>query len=332
MKYTNLRAFEKHLESAYPEHRAPVYLILAKDYISSKKAIEPLQKSSDFGVKTLETDSVNADQLAAELQSFSLFEQNRLLILSRIHKGNDPIRRVLLDYLERPNEQLVLVLTGESLAANTKLYKAIEKVGVILNLSAASKPWEKQREMEDWLVKQSHSEGKPMEPRAAKSLIQHLGTDASSLEQELEKLICYVGDRPTITVQDIDAICPTVNQKTVWQLGEAIFSLNVAEAMSIAKALLKDQAPFILLLRQIRKQFQTDYQVFSLLATPDEIPRIFPYMKGRILQQHIDNARRYGVERFKKGLIEIDRTELEAKNSGIEDECLLELLIAKLCR
>jgi len=133
----------------------------------------------------------------------------------------------------------------------------------------------------------------------------------------------------------VGAICRSVNQKNVWQLGEAIFSLNVTEAMNIAKALFKDQVPLVLLLRQIRKQFETDYQVCSLLASQapaDEITRMFPYMRGRILQTHIENARRYGLERFKRGLIEIDRTELEAKNSGVDGECLLELLVTKICR
>lgn len=332
MKYTNLRAFEKHLESAYPQHKSPVYLILAKDTASIRQAMSPFQKAANFSGKTLEADGGGADRLAVELQSPSLLDPHRLIIVSRIHKANEALRQVLIEYLARPHEALDLVVTGESLPSNTKLYKAIEKAGVVLNVSGSAKPWEKEREMVDWLMVQGKAAGKSLEQQAAKSLIQHVGANLSSLEQELGKLICYIGDRPSITMADIDAVCPTVNQKTVWQLGEAIFSLNLSEAMSIGKALLGDQVPFILLLRQIRKQMQTDFQVLSLLAEPDKIPKAFPYMKGRILQQHIENARRYGAERFKRGLIEIDRTELEAKNSGIDDECLLELLIAKLCR
>ena len=338
MKYVNLKAFEKHLSSAAPSHLAPYYAIVGKDSVLVKKGLDLLKTqvaSSGFAVNVLEADRASAEQVTQEFGSLSLFDSKRILIISNIDKAKEPVKKVLLEALAHPNEHVTLVLTGESLPANTKLYKLTEKAGVILSLSNSQKAWEKEKEMQEWLFDRAQSEGKQLDSVAARSLIQQVGADASSLEQEFQKLVCYVGDRSTILPADVSAVCRSVNQKTVWQLGEAIFRLNVADAMATAKALIRDQVPLVLLLRQIRKQFETDYQVCSLLASQaqtEEITQQFPYMRGRILQTHIDNARHYGLERFKRGLIEIDRTELEAKNSGVDGECLLELLIAKVCR
>jgi len=333
MKFTNLKDFEKQLASL-----APHYAILGKDPVLVKRGLDLLKKRitpSELTVTLLDADRIPVNQVAQELGAFSLFSARQLLILSKIDKAKEPVKNAILSALSSPNEQVTLVLMGEALAANTKLYKAVEKSGVILSLSSSKKAWEKEKEVEEWLLDRAQSEGKQLDLSAARFLIQHVGLEISALEQEFAKLVCYVGDRTNIVSADVGAVCRSVNQKNVWQLGDAIFRLNVGSAMSIAKALLKDQVPLILLLRQIRKQFETDYQVCSLIAnhaSTDEITQMFPYMKGRILQTHIENARHYGLERLKLGLIEIDRTELEAKNSGVDGECLLELLIAKICR
>jgi DNA polymerase-3 subunit delta len=91
--------------------------------------------------------------------------------------------------------------------------------------------------------------------------------------------------------------------------------------------------PFLPLLRQIRNQFLTEYQVCALLEqgqTSAEIFQEFPYMKGQILEKHIQNARDYGMGAFRKGLLAIDAAEIQAKNSGVDEQLLAELLIVKL--
>ncbi|MBS4168292.1 hypothetical protein [Parachlamydia sp. AcF125] len=61
-----------------------------------------------------------------------------------------------------------------------------------------------------------------------------------------------------------------------------------------------------------------------------DIAAQFPYMKGAILKKNLQMARAYGLERFKKGMMLIDETELLAKNSGADSACLAERLLIKL--
>ncbi len=336
MKVTTLKSFEKQLESAYPDHLSCCYLILAKESLMAKRGVDLLkQKVGDIEHISLEGDKLTAEQIRSELGSMSLFVRKRLIVLTRVEKAKEEVKNVLIRFAASPCPDVVCALVGESLASNTKLYKALEKEGVVLNLTGKGKPWELEKECEQWVIDRVALEGKQIDAQTARRLIQTIGTDLAALDQELEKLVCFTGCREIITPSDVGAVCLGQNQKNVWQLGEAIFSLNLKEAMAIAKALLKEETPLILLLRQIRKQFETDYQVALMLsnrAAHEEISKKFPYMRGRILQTHIDSALSYGLERFRKGLIEIDKAELETKNSAIHDECLMERMIAKLCR
>ena len=107
--------------------------------------------------------------------------------------------------------------------------------------------------------------------------------------------------------------------------GEAIFCRDAAAALRIAMALLEEQA-LLPLLRQMRSQFQTEYQVCLLLVQgkhAQDIAQEFPYMKGQILERHMWQARQYGLEAFKRGLIALDIAESRVKNSSIDDKLLL---------
>ena len=103
--------------------------------------------------------------------------------------------------------------------------------------------------------------------------------------------------------------------------------------MQIGKGLLESGNPFLPLLRQIRFQFQTEYQVSLLLSQgkeSQEITKQFPYMKGQVLERHLEQVRHYGCSAFKEGLLAIDEMEMRAKNSSVDEKILLELLIYTL--
>ena len=110
-------------------------------------------------------------------------------------------------------------------------------------------------------------------------------------------------------------------------------SPNGLNSLRIARSILEDGVPIFSLLRQIRSQFQSKLHICSILATggsPADIQQKFPYMKGRILQNNMQLAQQYGLQRLQKGIILIDETEIKGKNSMLDHAFLVEHLIAKL--
>ena len=164
-------------------------------------------------------------------------------------------------------------------------------------------------------------------------MVKQIGTDQLLLQNELQKIICYVDSRSKIEAADIAAICTSVNTENAWQLSEAIFKRDTATALRITRALLDDGTALIALLRQIRSQFQTDFQICSMLAqgkTGADVSKEFPYMRGTILDKHLSQSHSYGMLSFKRGIMAIDKTELQAKNSGLDNTFLADMLIVTL--
>lgn len=339
MKYNQFRAFEKHLQEAFPRHLLPVYLVLGKDDFARKSAVESSVKILLSGVKapSLCTKTFNAQQnslqeVVAELETFTFFEEKKIVVVHNIEKWVKGDLSALERFFSRPIKGVTLLLSTTSLAANTNLYKKIEKAGAILDLPE-EKAWEKEKSMQAWLIQQAAKSDKKMDGMTAQAFVKQVGTDQATLGQELEKVICFIDQRETITTKDIALLCEANPSETIWQLGEALFRRDPSAALRISKGLLTEGSPFLGFLRQIRSQFQTEYQISCLLTdggTPADVAQHFPYMKGAILEKHLHTARSYGKEKFKEALLAIDETELSAKSSGADEDFLNERLIYKL--
>lgn len=339
MKYSTISAFEKHLEGAAPKHFSDIYLILAKESFARKQATDRLtalvlknEVSPELSLHVFDAEKNAVDEVLQELETMAFFSKRRVIVIHNADSFDKAATLKLEAYCSVPNRAVCLVVTASTLNRATTFYKKLEKVGVVLDV-AEEKPWEKEKTLADWLHKESIRQGKQLSPQVTQMLIKQLGSDQMLLSNELAKLICYVGERKAIVEKDVEAICPVTNLANGWQLGEAIFRRDATSALRISKGLLADGIALIALLRQIRSQFQTEFQVCSILAhggTEGDVAREFPYMKGMILERHIRQSQTYGVHRFKQGLLAIDETEVQAKNSATDAEFLAEKLIIKL--
>jgi DNA polymerase III subunit delta len=333
LRYDNSQAYAKHIKSAGAEHLAPVYLIISKNSRDIKEAVDQIkQLMAHADIVRFSAEGLKLSVLIDELQTISAFSPKRVIILNQSEKLNKSATQTLSDYFSRPNPQVHFVLTASAVDKRTSFYKTAEKSGVILDIPE-EKPWMRVKTVQRWLREKVYHDGKQIEPQACEGLMQQIGTDQDLLVQELNKLYCYIGERPVITVQDVCAISSSVNVDDIWKLGEAIFHFNVSLALEVFKALQDDGAPFLALLRQVRSQFQSSFQICTLLASGkgrDEVSKQFPYLTPHLLNKKLQVAQGYGMARFKLGLLTIDETEYKAKNSLDDDRFLGEMLIVKL--
>lgn len=339
MKYSHLRAFEKHVDGCSPQLFSAIYMILGKDNFLRKSAENYLKKSllkdqnhPTMAFKTLDGHKLTLEELSDELQGHTLFSPRKVLLIEQTDKLPKALSKSLEEYFKKPTPSLFLILSATSISHATNLYKHAEKIGVVLEFPE-EKQAEKERNLVDWLQVRLGQANKSIDQITSHQLVKAVGADAALLNMEIEKLICYVGERKQITIQDVNKLCSGTNQESIWQLGDALFRRDAPAALRISKALQEEGLAFLALLRQIRNQFQTDFQICSLLSeggTPEAISVKFPYMKGFILDKHMKTAREYGLKAFKQSMHLIDEMELMAKNSSLDNTLLTELLIVKL--
>lgn len=315
MKFTQQKPFFTHLATAKPK----ICLLLTKE-----PALLKLLLSSFTGeLLKFSAEKITEATYLQEIQSLSLFGGERLLLIQDIELAKEPLKKAIIESIPLSIPGLVRLFTAGSLASNTLLYKAIDKAGVILDLSF-EKPWEKEEGLRNYLL----AKEKKMEPAALQELLTRTAGDFSAVEQEYEKLLCYTAGKERITLQDVQSLTINYALPTVWKLIDALFSRDSRTTLTLGRTLLQEADSIFPLIRLLRKQFETGYQIAEMQkrgVQPEEIAALFPTAKKLLTQ-----AKNFGENRFKKGVIMLDQLEVNMKNSGGREEVLWEQLLIQI--
>lgn len=339
MRYSNLHAFEKHLESSAPHHLLSLYLLAVPDRFMRKKSVERLiniilsgQSYPEMCLKTFEVENASLEAILEETVTRSLFSPLKVIWIDCSEKGDATFLKRLQKGISSLPPKTFVVFSTTAINASSVFYKYVEKEGVILELKEESSGQQAQV-LNDWLIKAAMEGGKRISMDTCQLLVSVVGADFATLQQEIDKLCCYIGERAQILPTDVTEMCVGIGSATVWQLGDALFKGETGNALKLSRVLLDNGTVFFALLRQIRNQFQTTLSVGSILTfggSAQEVMNAFPYMKPGIVDKQARIVQNYGLPRLQQAIILIDETETLAKNSSADHELLLELLIAKL--
>lgn len=312
MRYQNFKSFEKHLASAAPHHLCRLYLVIAGDDWERSKILQSLLRSAPGGYR--------ADSLDA-LESPSLFGGEPLVVLDGVEKFGKKEAQALSDRMERGLSFGYLFLGASS---KTSLSAAVEKEGVVLDLSE-EKVWEREKRLAEQLMDRMASAGKRLAPDVPPLLFERLGMDAALLDQEIDKLLCFAADRPTVERADVFRISAANRNSTLWQVAEEIVWERKGELL--------DGDLFFGLMPALRFQLQLGLKIASLMeeGIPSEkwasyLPRIWP----RTLEKRREQVAQLGTSYFAKGLDFLFRVELLSRTGSNQTGALLDLFRASL--
>lgn len=330
MKYTQFRAFEKHLQSAGSFQFPQVYCFIGKDSQERALALDALKKSLKID-ETLRFETEAEKDFLRDLDTFSLFQEKRLLHFQVGEKLSKQTSAQLEKRMSHLSPLTYIVFSAETLSAKTSFYQAIEKAGVILEMGE-EKPWEKEKSLAEWLLDKVTKEGKTISGDAVNLLVRGCRGSFAILCREWEKLLTYIGDHKAIQTQDVEAICYLDPVDSQWLLGEAILQRNSKLALEVACRMLDQGHAVFVLLRQIRHQMMTALQLVSAKETRQlELARAkFPYLKGQMFERQLAACSGWGSDRLAFAIERIDDYEFKVKDAWDDPKLLLNMLILRL--
>ncbi|HUD01723.1 MAG TPA: hypothetical protein VMR37_05315 [Rhabdochlamydiaceae bacterium] len=331
MKFSSISAFDKHLKEAFPDHLAPIFLLVTPcDYerrMNLDKITLLIQKK-DPSVRIVRLSGLEdpLEQVKGELLTPSLWGGLTLVIYEAVDKVKN--NGLLGDLFAHFPPGVHLVLGASSFKPVSELYQKGKKEIVVLDMGD-EKPWEKERRLQDWLANQARLYQKTLSSDVVHYLMQHLGPDLATLDQELAKLLCYVGDKPRIELEDAKAICGTRDLFTGWQLAEKIVwdrATSLGEKLSDLGFLF----PFI---GQLRYHLQLGYRLAELIenkASSGDIKHHFPSLRPQQLEKFSAQAKARKPFFFHRGLQMLYNLEFASKSSPLDIAVLFDLFQAKL--
>ena len=290
---------------------------MGSDELKSSRAVERMRarlgKSGmvEFNLDERDmTKDPQVDDIVASLNTFPMGAEFRLVILTNCDKLPKAMSEPLVEYFANPSPTTVCLVVATSLAKNTRLYKAIKKLGDKAIIDCAPK---KTWEMPPQVVKMAAAHGKAMGLPAAEALVARSGENTRMLDNELKKLASMVTGSE-ITLADIDRHVMRTAEVKPWEFLNAVAARDLARSLELlklqpAKSEVRLWSLLVTRLREliIAKSLDTRGQGSQLAATLG--------VQGWQVKNHLSWARRWRMDELLEALSQAIEVELALKGS-----------------
>lgn len=295
----------------------PGYLIVGSDELKSSRAVERmrarLEKSGmvEFNLDERDmTKDPQVDDIVASLNTFPMGAEFRLVILTNCDKLPKAMSEPLVEYFANPSPTTVCLVVATTLAKNTRLYKAIKKLGDKAIIDCAPK---KTWELPSQVVKMAAAHGKAMGLPAAEALVARSGENTRMLDNELKKLASMVTGSE-ITLADIERHVMRTAEVKPWEFLNAVAARDLARSLELlklqpAKSEVRLWSLLVTRLREliIAKSLDSRGQGSQLAATLG--------VQGWQVKNHLSWARRWRMDELLEALSQAIEVELALKGS-----------------
>jgi DNA polymerase-3 subunit delta len=143
-----------------------------------------------------------------------------------------------------------LLLTADPVDRRTRLFKRFEEMRFTLNLTLErDKSGKPSREsVMHFIGQRLRDAGRGLDAQARDMIVARAPNDMRGLGQELDKLVLYVGDRPAIRSQDVDAIMADHGEGWIFDLTRSLGERDALSALRhFARLIAQGEHPLKLL-------------------------------------------------------------------------------------
>ena len=182
-----------------------------------------------------------------EVATISMFGGGKRIVWVR--EADDFVsanRKELEKYASEPLSSGIMILELNSFPANTKLFKAVEKIGVVIDCKVPElargrgKPVPDTQRIAKWLCHRAKQDYEcELELTAAQAMIELIGLEFGLLDQELARLSLYAEPGEKLSAKDVRKHCGGWRSQTTWDMLDAALDGQCANAMEQLDQLLR---------------------------------------------------------------------------------------------
>ncbi|MCI2788046.1 MULTISPECIES: DNA polymerase III subunit delta [Staphylococcus] len=235
----------------------------------------------------------------------------------------------LMEFLEKydGDNLIIFEVYQNKLDERKKLTKTLKKNGQLKKVEQMS-----EEEIKKWIQSKLNENFKDIKQDALNMFIELTGVNFNIVSQELDKLMLFLGDRPTINKDDVNQIINRSLEQNVFLLTEYIQKRQKNKAIQLVKDLINMKEEPIKLLALITSNYRLYYQCKLLSQkgySGQQIAKtvnVHPYRVKLALGQ----VRHYQLEDLLNIIDSCAETDYKLKSSYMDKQLILELFILSL--
>ena len=212
----------------------PVYLIVGEDALKRDTVMKRLRvRLAKLGDLSFNSDEFNGEtalggDIVAACNTVPFASPVRLVEVRGADKLKKADAEALVTYLEAPNETTVLALVAEKLAKNTRLYKAVAKLGKTAVIDCAPL---KRYELPKTVRALAVGHGVTLTEGAANVLVDLVGEDTVHLDNELKKIALAHRGSDAVNEHEIMGLVSRTAEVKPWEFVDAFAARDTRKCL-----------------------------------------------------------------------------------------------------
>ena len=286
---------------------APVYLLLGDDDLEKADLADAFERAVDEGLRAFNVerlDGVEATlrQVVEAAATLPMMAPRRIVIVRRAERCLTPKREsraaaadlaAFEEYLASPYPHACLVLVAAGLDRRRRTTaRLLEAATQVMGDELASVA-----DAERWVRRRVSSAGRSIDAAAVRLVAARAGPDLPRLRGEVDRLLLFIGDAPTVGLDDARMVAGPAAAHDDWAVARAIERGQTAAALEELALIVESGA--------------APYMVLGQLAW--------------VVRTRMPN------HRIAAAVESLHRTDLDLKSSAGDHRVLLERLVAELC-
>ena len=306
----------------------PVYLLYGEERYLKKQYKDKLKKAlcapdDNMNNHYFEGKGIAIGEVIDLAETMPFFADRKVIFLQDsgfLKSGGEQ----LAEYLGSQNETTIIIMVESEIDKRSKLYKAIQSKGCIVEFEAQD-----ENTLKRWVAGLLTKEGKKVTESTVQLFLSKTGTDMENIYGELEKLICYCMDKEVVEAEDVETICTTRVTSHIFDMVDAIADKKQKKALELYYELLALKEPPMRILFLIARQCNILLQVKAMknkgygnkeMASSIGVP---PFALGKYVTQ----AGKFKTSQLKHAVTQCVEAEEAVKTGRMNDIMSVEILI-----
>jgi len=270
IKYSKIEAHLRILTAQESSEFYPAYLLYGEELLV-KKALHAIlavltpDAKKQHGYEAWDGSSENILEAIRQLNTYALLSDSKVVALldtplfsqgqkPKISKtradGSDPAAdsaaAMLSDALtDGFPKRHYLIITTDSVDKRRRLYKTMEKNGLVVDCSVPLGNRQADKVAQDAVVRNIMQEllsrrGKTIDAGAFAAISEMTGFDLRTFRNNLNKLIDYVGERKEIKIDDVNLVLERSRKDPIYTFTNALGDRNLGDTLFIMDSLLSN--------------------------------------------------------------------------------------------
>jgi len=250
--------------------------------------------------------------------------------------------KIIKDYCLSPSSRTILVIIVSGRVK--KSHPLVKFLGSLPSPSIVLREIKPLREKDllAWMERRLGAHGKSATPEAAGRIAEIIGNDLQRVDNELLKIVSYVGDRKVIDVEDVHQVCDWTRSFVEWELSNSLEKADREQLLVVLNQFFKEGERPEYILGIIAAFFRNILLAKVWLKENRERKEIFAQIMPQIQERFGDlYASRFRgffslvgaiSEKDLNGfLAELERIDLAIKTTEVSPQIMLESFVFDYC-